>query len=184
MIAGCGLTTRVLDVRSRAGLAGPAHPLRRDQRHRDPDPPTRIRRAAPHQPPPEDVLARPRRAQRPEQTVGRPVAPATAGLAPHAAALAPPARHPTLDQPAPTTRPTAHRCADPGARATDGPRESSLGLPKNPRRISRPRQHRRRLHRLEDHEEAWARSGATTVRPDLAPIPGRAGSRRGPGPRN
>src|SRR5690349_14746853 len=120
MIAGCGLTTRVLDVRSRAGLAGPAHPLRHDQRHRDPGPPTRSRRAAPHQPPPEDVLARPRRAQRPEQTVARPVAPATAGLAPHAAALAPPARHPTLDQPAPTTRPTAHRCADPGARILAG----------------------------------------------------------------
>ena len=89
MIAGCGLRTRVLDARSRVGMAGPARPLRHDQRRRDPDPPTRSRRAAPHQPPPIDALARPRRTQRTEQTAARPVAPATAGLAPHAAALAP-----------------------------------------------------------------------------------------------
>jgi len=167
MIAGCGLRTRVLDARSRVGMAGPARALRHDKRHRDPDPPTRSRRAALHQPPPKDVLARPRRTQRTEQTAARPVAPATAGLAPHAAALAPPPRRPTLDLPAPTTRPTAHRCADPGARATHGPRESSLGLPKNPRRIGWTRPHCRRLNRVEDLEE-----------PGLDPAPRQSGPSR------
>ena len=39
-----------------------------------------------------------------------------------------PTRRPPLDLPAPTTRPTAHRTADPGPGAADGPRESPLGL--------------------------------------------------------
>jgi hypothetical protein len=158
MIARCGLATRVLDARSRAGLAGPAHPLRRGQGRRDPHSATRSRRAAPHQPPTNPHLARPRRAQRPEQTAARAAAADAAGLTPHVAALAPPARRPTLDLPAPTTRPTTHATADPGPRAEDGPRESPMGLPTHTRRAGRPRPHRRRLHRLEDHERRRARS--------------------------
>ena len=79
-------------------------------------------------PRPSTDLARPRRAQRTEQTAARPAAPAAAGVAPNAAALARPARRPPLDLPAPTTRPTTHRTADPGPGAADGPRESPLGL--------------------------------------------------------
>ena len=56
-----------------------------------------------------------------------------AGVTPNAAALARPARLPALDLPAPTTRPTAHRTADPGPGAADGPRESPMGLSTNSR---------------------------------------------------
>ena len=151
MIASCGLTTRVPDARSRAGLAGAARPLRRRQGRRDPDAAPRDRRAPPHQPPPEDVVARPRRAQRAEPTAAHPTAPAAAGDAPNAAALARPARCPTLDLPARTTRPT-HRTADPGPGTTDGPRESPLGLPTDSERVGRTRPSRRRLDRLDDPE--------------------------------
>ena len=137
----------------------------------------RGRRAAPHQPPPEDDLARPRRAQRAEQAAARPAAPAAAGLTPNAAALARPARRPPLDLPAPTTRPTTHRTADPGPRAADGPRESPLGLQTHPGRAGRPRPSRGRLDRLEDPEGRRTRSRAPTVRADLAPVPVRAGPR-------
>ena len=153
MIASCGLPTRVPDARSRAELAGAARPLRRRQGRRDPDAASRGRRAAPHQPPPDADLARPRRAQRAEQAAARPAAPAAAGVAPNAAALARPARRPPLDLPAPTTRPTTHRTADPGPGAADGPRESPLGLQTHPGRAGRPRPCRRRLDRLEDPEE-------------------------------
>ena len=50
-----------------------------------------------------------------------PAAPGAAGVAPNAAALAPPARRPPLDLPAPTVRPTTHRTGDPRPRAADGP---------------------------------------------------------------
>src|SRR6185312_8993673 len=68
--------------------------------------------------------------------------------------------------PAPTTRPTIHATADPGRRATHGPRESPLGLPKNPRRADRSRPPSRRLNRLDDPQERRPRPRAATVRTD------------------
>ena len=53
-----------------------------------------------------------------------------AGVTPNAAALARPTRCPTLDLPTPIARPSRHHSADPGPRATDGARESPLGLPR------------------------------------------------------
>src|SRR3954468_21353352 len=97
----------------------------------DPDVASRNRGAAPHQRPATADVARPRSAQRTEQTAAAPAAPAAAGVAPNAAALARPARCPTLDLPAPTTRPTTYPTADPGRGVTDGPRESPLGLQKD-----------------------------------------------------
>ena len=162
MIARCGLRTRLPDARSRAELAGAARPLRRRQGRRDPGAASRGRGAAPHQPPPDADLARPRRAQRAEQAAARPAAPAAAGLTPNPAALARPARRPPLDLPAPTTRPTTHRTADPGPGAADGPRESPLGLQKDSGRAGRPRPSGRRLDRLDDLEERGTRSRAPT----------------------
>ena len=106
-----------------------------------------------------------------------PLRQAAAGVAPNAAALARPARRPPLDLPAPTTRPTTHPTADPGPGAADGPRESPLGLQTHPGRAGRPRPSRGRLDRLEDLEERGTRSGAPTVRADLATVPVRAGPR-------
>jgi len=83
MIARRDLETRVLDARSRAGLAGAPCPLRRRA-----DATARGRRAAPHQPSPEDVVARPCRDQRPEQAAACDAAPDAAGVTPHTAALA------------------------------------------------------------------------------------------------
>jgi hypothetical protein len=60
MIARCGLPTHLRHGRSRAELAGATRPLRHRKGRRDPDAATRGRRTAPHQPPPEDVVARPR----------------------------------------------------------------------------------------------------------------------------
>jgi hypothetical protein len=60
-----------------------------------------------------------------------PLRQAAAGVAPNAAALARPACCPTLDLPAPTTRPTTNSTADPSLGVTDGPRESPLGLQKD-----------------------------------------------------
>src|SRR6185503_2123754 len=87
------------------------------------------------------------------------------------------ARRPPLDLPAPTTRPTTHRTPDPGPGAADGPRESPLGLPTNSRRVGRTRPYLGRLDRLDDPQERRARSGASTVRPDLATVSLRAGPR-------
>ena len=108
------------------------------------------RRAAPHQPPASAHLARPRRAQRAEQAAAHPATPDATGLAPDAAALARPARRPTLDLPAPTARPTTHPAPDPGPRATNGPRESPLGVQAHPGRAGRPRPFARRLDGLEN----------------------------------
>src|SRR3954454_19001609 len=99
MIARRGLATRVLDARSRAGLAGAARPLRRREGRRGPDTAARGCRAAPHQSSPEDVVARPCRAQRPEQSAARAASADAAGVTPHAAALARPPPHPALDLP-------------------------------------------------------------------------------------
>src|SRR5690242_9859778 len=126
MIARCGLRTRLSDACSRAELAGAARPLRGGQGRRDPGAASRGRRAAPHQLPANADVARPRPAQRAEQAAGRPTAATAAGVAPDAAALARPACCPPLDLPAPTSRPTAHRIADPRPGTTDGPRESPL----------------------------------------------------------
>src|SRR4249920_1915240 len=104
MIARCGPRTRLPDARSRAELAGAARPLRHRQGRRDPHAATRGRGTTPHEHPTETDLARPHRAERTEQTAARPAAPAAAGLTPHPAALAPPARRPPVDLPAPTTR--------------------------------------------------------------------------------
>src|SRR6476660_5664832 len=71
MIARCGPRTRLPDARSRAGLAGAARPLRRGQARRDPDASARGRGTAPHEHPADTDLARPRRAQRTEQTAAR-----------------------------------------------------------------------------------------------------------------
>jgi hypothetical protein len=133
MIACCGPRTRLPDARSRTELAGAARPLRRRQGRRDPDASERGRGTASHKHPAETDLARPRRAQRTEQTAARRVAPGAAGVTPNPAALAPPARRPPLDLPAPTTRPTTHRTGDPRPRAADGPREPPLGLQTNSR---------------------------------------------------
>src|SRR6185436_17915394 len=97
------------------------------------------------------------------------------GVAPNAIALAPPARRPPLDLPAPTVRPTTHRTGDPGPRAADGPRESPLGLQTDPRRVGRTRPYHGSLEGLEDLEGSGARSRAPTVRADLATVPVRAG---------
>src|SRR3954447_5621985 len=148
MIARCGPRTCLSTSRSRAGLAGAARPLRRRQGRRDPDTASRGCRTAPHQPPTNLHLARPRRAQRTEQTAPRPTTSAPAGVTSNAAALARPTRRPPLDLPAPTTRPTTHLRRDPGLGAADGPRESPLGLPTNPGRAGRPRPYGRRLDRL------------------------------------
>jgi hypothetical protein len=177
MIARRGPRTCLLDAHSRAVLAGAARPLRHRQGSRDPDPASRGRRAAPHQPPTNLHLARPRRAQRTEQTAARPATPAAAGLASDAAALARPTRRPPLDLPAPTTRPTTHLGRDPGLGAANGSRKSPLGLPTHPERAGRPRPCRGRLDRLEDPQERRARSGAPTIRPNLATVPIRPGPR-------
>jgi hypothetical protein len=126
MIDRCGSRTRLPGTCSRAGLAGTA---RRSDTAKDVEilTATRSRRVAPHQPPTNLHLARPCRAQRPEQTAAAIAAPDAAGLTPHAAALARPPRRPALDLPAPTTRPATHRTADPCPGAADGPRESPLG---------------------------------------------------------
>ncbi len=68
MITLCGHPTRVPDACSCADMAGAACLHRHRQGRRDPDAAARDRRTAPHQSSPEDVLARPRRAQRTEQT--------------------------------------------------------------------------------------------------------------------
>jgi hypothetical protein len=180
MIACCGPRTRLPDARSRTELAGAARPLRRRQGRRDPDASTRGRGTATHQPSAGPDVARPRRAQRAEQTAARRIAPGAAGLTPNPAALAPPARRPPLDLPAPTTRPTTHRTPDPGPGAADGPRESPVGLQKNSRRVGRPRPPRRRLNRLDDPEERRTRSRAPTGRSDLATVPVRRPTRSSP----
>src|SRR6186713_3674070 len=56
----------------RTELAGATRPLRRRQGRRDPDTATRGRGTAPHEHPAETDLARPRHAQRTEQTAARP----------------------------------------------------------------------------------------------------------------
>src|SRR6185503_1044449 len=71
-------------------------------------------------------------------------------LASNPAALARPARRPPLDLSPPIARPNTHRTADPGPRAADGPRESSLGLQTHPGQAGRTRPSRGRLDRLED----------------------------------
>ena len=148
------------DARSRAELAGAARPHRRRQGRRDPDAASRDRRAAPHQPSPEDVVARPRRAQRAEQAAACPTGPGAAGVAPDAVALARPARRSTLDLPAPRTRPTTDRTADPGRGAADSPRESPLGVQTHPGRAGRTRTCRGRPDHLDDLEECRTRSGS------------------------
>jgi hypothetical protein len=175
MIARCGLRTRLLDSRSPAELAGAPRPLRRGEGRRDPDATTRGRGTAPQQRPADTDLARPRHTQRAEQVAAYPAAPTAAGLAPNLAALAPPARRPPLDLPAPTTRPTTHRSADPSSGAADGPREPRLGLQKDSGRTVRTRPYRSRLDGLDDSQERGTRSSAPTIRPDLATVPLRPG---------
>ena len=165
-----GLPTRLPDDRSRAELAGIARPLRRRQGRRDSDAAARGRRVAPYQRPTHAELARPRRAQRAEQAAANPTAPTAARVASNAAALARPARRPPLDLPAPTARPTTHPTADPGPGVTTCPRESPLGLRKNPGRAGRPWPFRRRLDSLADLEKRGHRSGIATGRSDLATV--------------
>src|SRR3954462_4301601 len=105
MIARCGLRTRLPDACSPAELAGAPRPLRRGKGRRDPDASTRGRGTAPHQPSADPDVARPRRAQRTEQTAADPAAAGAADNTPNPAALAPRARRPPLDLPAPTARP-------------------------------------------------------------------------------
>ena len=71
----------------------------------------------------------------------------------------------------------AHRTADPGPGAADGPREPHLGLSTHPRRAHRTRPPRCRLHCMEDLEVRGYRPRPAAVRPDLARVPGRAGPR-------
>src|SRR3954471_15768926 len=163
MIARCGPRTRLPDARSRAELASAARPLRCRQGRRDPDASARGRGTASHEHPAETDLARPRRAQRTEQTAARRAAPGAAGVAPNPIALAPPARRPPLDLPAPTTSPTTHRTGYPGPRAADGPRESPLGLQTDPGQVGRTRPFRGSLDCLEDLEGSGARSRSPTV---------------------
>src|SRR5829696_7035070 len=119
MIAPCGLRTRLPDVGSRAELADAPRPLRCGKGRRDSDAASRGRGAAPHEHPASADLARPRRAQRAEQVVAYLAVPAATGVTPNVAALARPARRPTLDLPAPTTRPATHGSAGSGPRAAD-----------------------------------------------------------------
>src|SRR6187200_2158330 len=55
-------------------------------------------------------------------------------VAPNPPTLARPTRCPTLDLPAPTTRPATYPAADPGFGAADGPRQSSMGIQAHPGR--------------------------------------------------
>src|SRR5215212_2324554 len=109
-------------------------------------------------------VARPRRAQRAEQATADPTAPTAARVASNPAALARPARCPSLDLSPPIARPTTHRTADPGPRAADGPRESSLGLQTHPGRAGRTRPRGGRLDRLDDPQERQAEPCAPTIR--------------------
>jgi hypothetical protein len=177
MIACCGSRTRLSDARSRAELASAARPIRRRQGRRDLDASARGRDTASHEHPAEPDLARPRRAQRTEQTAARRAASGAAGVAPNTIALAPPPRRPPLDLPAPTTRPTTHRAGDPRPRAPHGPRESPLGISTDPGRVGRTRPFRGRLDYLEDFEGRGTRSGAPTDWADLGTVPVRAGPR-------
>ena len=177
MIARCDPRTRLPDACSRVELVGATRPLRRCQGRRAA---ARGRGAAPHERPASADLARPCRAQRAEQAATRPTAPDAAGVTPNAAALARPTRCPTLDLPTPIARPSRHHSADPGPRATDGARESPLGLPKDPRRAGRTRPFRRRLNGLEDPEGRGTRSRAPTGRSDLATVPVRRPTRSSP----
>ena len=88
-----------------------------------------------------------------------------------------PAHHPTLDLPAPTTRQTTNRTADPGPGTPHGPRESPMGISTDTGRAGRPRPAHRRLNRLDDPEERRTRSRAPTGRSDLAAVPLRTGPR-------
>ena len=176
MIARCGLRTRLPDACSPAELAGAPRPLRRGKGRRDPDATTRGRGTATHQPSADTDVARPRRTQRAEQAAADPAAPTAAGLTPNPAALAPPARRPALDLPAPTTRPTTHRSADPSPGAADGPRESPLGLQKDSGRAGRTRPYRSRLDRLDDPH----RARGSIPRPDGPGRPGDSSCPRRP----
>ena len=177
MIACCGLPTRLPDARPRAELAGSARPLRRSQGRRDPHTAARGRRAAPHQPSPEDVVARPRLLSALSRLLPAPlrqlrlVSPRTL-LRWHAQLVA---HRWTYPHRRPGRPPTA--AADPGPRAPHGPRESPLGLPTDTGRAGRPRPPSRRLNRLDDPQGRGPRSGAATVRTDLATVPLRAGRR-------
>ena len=135
MLARRGSSTRIPGAHPRAELVGAARPLRRSQGHRNPGAPPRGRRTAPTQSPPRADLGRPRVPQRAEQAAAHTVAPTTAGVASNAAALARPARCPTLDLPAPTTRPTTYPTAGSGPWCYGWPRESPLG----PLRVASPR---------------------------------------------
>src|SRR5215213_4715533 len=114
MIARCGPPTRLPDARSRAELAGAARPLGHRQGRRDPCAASRGRRVTTHQPSADTDVARPRRGQRAEQTAAHPAAAAAVGVAPNAAALARPARRPTLDLLPSISGQTAHRTPDTG----------------------------------------------------------------------
>ena len=88
MITCCGSGTRLPVARSRAELASAARPLRRRQGRRDPVASARDRGTASHEHPAETDLARPRRAQRTEQTAAHRAAPGAAGVAPNPASWA------------------------------------------------------------------------------------------------
>src|SRR4051794_32125163 len=173
----CGLPTRVPAARPRVEPADAARPLRRSQGRRDPGPPSRNRRAAPTPPAREVELGRPCPAQCVEPTPTSRSATAAARLTQDAAALARPARRPPLDLFATTTRPTAHRATGSGVGAADGPGEPDVGLPPRAGRTCRTRPPDCGVHRLDNPQEGRPRSGSATLRPDLAPVPGRTSSR-------
>src|SRR5688572_5419893 len=92
-------------------------------------------------------------------------------------AMAHPPHRPPLDLPTPPAGPTTHRTADPGSRATDGPRESHLGLQTNPGRADRTRPSDRRINSMDDPQGRGPRPRPTKTRADLAAVPVRASPR-------
>jgi hypothetical protein len=79
-----------------------------------------------------------------------------------------PQRQPGRPTTSPTVRPLVLRMAR---------GEPTVGVPTHPRRAGRTRPSDRRVHRMDDPQEARSRSRPATVRADLATALGRAGPR-------
>jgi hypothetical protein len=145
MIIGRAVPTAVSDHSQAVRLAWTARPQRRSQERRDPHPAPRSRSTAPPGDQTSPDLAGP------GDLIGAdPDAPSPAEYPSdrhpcHAAVLAPPPGHQTMDLPPPIRPPTDHR-GDPQAGATPGPRKSLLGPPPDPRRTRRTRAPRRHRH--------------------------------------
>ena len=176
MITGRVVPAAVSDHDQAVRLARSTRPQRGGQECRDSHPAPGSRDTSPPGDQASPHLAGPGHPGRSGPVAAPPAADLSDRHAGHAAGLAPPADHQTVDLPSAVRPPTGHR-RNPRFGAASGTRESFLGLPQDPRRTRRSRTSRRYRHDSADPGRRWARPGTPPGRHPVADLPARSGHR-------